>query len=348
MYCGNCGTENEDGNIYCKECGHQIDTTSQPNSIRKRKNKKVIVALILLFLILGFFYKIGRNTEQENPRISEEIGSVWSADYLFAYIENSDMGLDKYAKTGKKLLKKAGELTNNYYVELNSEIFGGEKYSITSNESEYCYSGKLKKNQPSGFGMLSKLYDINSELQVYLPVYIGEFSKGKYDGEGIKFYDFSEDEIVDTILGNIGITEETVREYTDCYFQQIEYIGNFEKGLQDGNGVTFIYPSLILYSYESVDDEELDMKNINVFHGIYKKGQMNGKGKVYSHKFLVYEGEFKDDMMNGKGTTYYPNSEQVKYKGEWENNAYSGKGTLYNENGEVEYKGNWENGDYAE
>ena len=351
MYCGNCGAENEEGSIYCKECGHKINQTSQVNNIRKkgkRKSKKVLVVLIVLFLILVFFYKIGKNTEQENSQTSEEIGSVWSTDYLFAYIENSDMGLNKYAKTGKKMLEKAAGFTESYYAELNSEIFGEGKYSITCNESEYRYSGELKKNQPSGFGVLSKLYDINSELQIYLPVYIGEFSKGKYDGDGIKFYDFSEDEITDTILGNMGLTEKTVYEYIDYYFQQIEYIDNFKKGLQDGKGVTFVYPSLILYSYEGVDDEELDMKNINIFYGLYKKGKMNGKGKVYSHKSLVYEGEFKNDMMDGKGTAYYPDSEQVKYKGEWENNAYSGKGTLYNENGDVEYKGNWENGDYAE
>lgn len=354
MYCNNCGKENEEGNTFCKWCGCKINKSIQKNNNRKTKfpkSKKGLVVLICIFLIFGLLYKIGRNEEvkQESSQTSEnEAGSVWSTEHLFGYIENSDMKLDKYVKMGKKMLKKSEECTDNSYVEFNSQILGEGNYNTTSNESEYCYSGELKKNQPSGFGVLSKLYYINSELQIYLPVYIGEFSKGQYDGKGIKFYDFSEEEIVNTILGNSELTEDNIYEYTDHYFQQIEYIGSFEKGLQEGEGVAFIYPKLNFYYYEGENIEELDMKNINVFHGIYKKGKMNGKGKIYSHKFLLYEGEFKDGMMDGKGTAYYPDSEQVKYKGEWENNTYSGKGTLYNENGDVEYKGNWEDGDYAE
>lgn len=363
MYCSECGKKIPDDSVYCPECGHKVINTSngedrKPEKVTQKIQKKPALFVVLLIaFVLIVVSQLGKKEEKEEMQNSDQIvskqqekpsGTVWSTDYLFWYTEDMNKDVRNYVKDAKKIIENAEGAKPDTYLKMDDGLFGSGAYEITSEQTEYAYSGKLKNNQPSGFGVLYKYYSMGIDMEAYVPIYMGDFKKGKYQGEGISFYDYSEDSnIASSITYTLHSDESNLEEVIDQYFQAIEYIGEFEDGEENGDGVSFEYPNIHLYSYVNEQIDSFDMENIAVFLGVFEDGKMEGPGKVYYHKYLMYEGDFKDGLMNGTGTVYYPESKQKKYVGEFKDNQYNGTGTLYDENGDVEYKGNWENGDYS-
>ena len=276
---------------------------------------------------------------------------VWSSDYAFWYIKsNGIMDAYDYVDMAKSFLEQENELeatSTPVYLKLNKKMMGNDYYSLTSNESEYTYVGELEDNRPSGFGVL-KIWSIDAGEP--LRMYCGNFSKGRYDGKGIKFGDYSES----TTYWAVSALEDRVSDIKE-YLENISYIGNFSEGEATGYGMRIVSPDLYDYANtiitgtdEDVEAFERNRTDLGIAIGTFTKGVMGGSDcKLYSQGFLWYEGGVKDDYFNGEGTMYYPCSYQIEYQGHWRNSEYNGEGTLYDENGEIVYAGEWENGDYA-
>lgn len=100
--------------------------------------------------------------------------------------------------------------------------------------------------------------------------------------------------------------------------------------------------------------------------GNFKKGEVQGEGKVYTHKELIYSGKLKNSIpdgqgelyengqliyngnfklgeFNGKGELFYPNG-QLHYSGKFKKGIFHGKGTLYFPTGDIFYKGGFHDG----
>lgn len=295
---------------------------------------------------------------------------VYSMEYLNGYIENNNIDIPKerYKSKMKKVFNDNSEM-------IAVEASGGEKvrYSATVENSEFYYVGKLKNNRPDGWGKIirvviaseSEYYgrliaDINTigwgwdeEELVPLLVYVGEFNDGYYSGYGWKYADYFDDNelYVRKIGYDYARTSDNVMENILLNCNPVEYMGEFQKGLYDGDGILISYGAREVAPYMT-DEEQIDSfgvivdREIEFYIGEFRKGLLRGSGKHYILGKLLYEGEYYDWQYDGKGTLYYGGTTQIKYEGNWQKGKYHGKGTLYNEDGSVKYKGKWKMGDY--
>ena len=177
-----------------------------------------------------------------------------------------------------------------------------------------------------------------------VPVYDGNFTNGKYDGEGILF-----DE--EGMIRYEGEFKEGEYEGKGKLHEkdQIIYEGTFEKGLYSGNGVEY-------------------RNKKKVYEGTFVNGEYSGNGKQYSNKKKIYEGKFENGLYEGKGIQYvdgkkvyegdfsagkrsgygveYKNG-KVLYKGDFADDLYNGTGVAYNSDGEIAFKGEFVDGYYS-
>lgn len=162
--------------------------------------------------------------------------SVWSKEYLFWYLQGlNDAQVGSYIKLAKDFLNTAEQLDTNIYLKTDGGLFSKRNFEITNKETDLLYSGGLENNKPEGFGMLLKFYgNMESEevneydeykiTPLFLPLYIGEFSGGMYNGKGILYVDHSQDfSFSDVGTDNI----DDVLAYSNDYLQTISYNWRF-------------------------------------------------------------------------------------------------------------------------
>lgn len=270
---------------------------------------------------------------------------VWSKEYLFWYVEKNDIpGAGSEIESAQKYIDRAEQSRANgsIYLKLNKKIFEENYFSITSEETEYVYSGELKDNRPSGFGALWKVQE-GKELILYC----GNFSSGRYDGYGVKFKTYSDD-TVKIVLAKTLVGMLASRNYRD-YLETITYIGAYSNGKKAGSGVGFVYPDIKL-AWKTLESDGSDLTELTVYTGTFKEfgdDAITGEVKIYTDGNLMYEGEMKNSEYSGEGILYFPDNGKIMYDGHWKRGEYDGSGTLYDENGEIIYSGKWDNGDYA-
>ncbi|MCC5910055.1 MAG: hypothetical protein JJT76_06420 [Clostridiaceae bacterium] len=255
-----------------------------------------------------------------------------------------------------------------HFIRRERPLFKTPYYTLSMEQTEYAYIGKLKKNKPHGIGVLLKLnYSLPNNF--YSIEYAGNFKKGIMHGYGIEY---------------AKPTEETdlyyeYRELESIGVRYIKYEGYFKNGKYEGKGNYYAlregldFSETLLLSasnninqYYENNKEEIEsfkdqLKNENrdyliiaklpllnnqiLYTGKFKKNEFEGKGKQFVNDILVYEGRFSKSEYHGKGKLYYyTDSNTIKYKGRFNRGQYHGKGTLYEENGNVKYSGKWKNG----
>ncbi len=172
----------------------------------------------------------------------------------------------------------------------------------------FYYIGELDDNRPDGIGALYKKEYGQKGL---IPIYLGEWDEGLYNGYGQVF----------EVPNNYRISI-------------IKFEGYFEENKPKGKGIKY---------YIRGNDNNLTAFNLTSaeFDGNYRE---TGKIKHFIDFVLRLEGKFDEDG-SGKGTQYYENG-NVQYEGEFENGRYHGDGVLYDNEGKKIYDGEWENGDY--
>jgi hypothetical protein len=249
------------------------------------------------------------------------------------------------SKDAKKLIKKYEELIESDDIHLvgldaKKHLNGTTEYKQTTKSGDVQYLGSLKSGQPNGFGIL---FEKNSYDGVYMPEFIGDFSKGYLDGYGIWF----------SIEGSY-------------YYPNCE--GHYKKGKLDGQ--YYEYMMDILGTSDENYDTSYALNNAKyddsygsvVFDypivktelrggGKMKNGNMDGKWTINGFTsdlrstFVAAEIKFSNKGKKAKGKLYYEDG-AVKYDGEMNGDLQmDGKGTLYREDGSVEHKGQFKKGD---
>lgn len=116
---------------------------------------------------------------------------------------------------------------------------------------------------------------------------------------------------------------DEISKWTNCfsavdYESGSKYIGEFKKGMPDGQG-----------AYETSDGVK--------YTGQFKAGQRSGRGVSTSSDGASYDGQWLNGSFNGQGTFIY--SDGTKYVGQWKNGQQDGQGTLTYPQGS--YSGQW-------
>ena len=295
----------------------------------------------------------GDTDEYDDTNENGYDSTIWSTDYLFWHLKEYDFSkIENLVEVAEEFWSKKDELEANndpVSVKLNSKVFSADYYSLTSERSNYVYVGDMEDNRPSGFGVLSLLFE---DEGCYRPIYCGNFKDGRFDGTGIKLQDYD----VNLIYSVNNVIEMGMLPTNDVndYVESISYIGNFSKGNQNGFGMSIKYPDLDAYlnflpgGTSELADLYLVNSGIELNIGTNKNGELQGDDcYIYSNKYLLYEGDMKAGKMNGDGVEYYSNSDQIKYEGHFRKGIFDGKGVMYDENGKIIYDGKWKNGDYA-
>ncbi len=110
MFCGECGTKNEKGSIYCENCGHKLENAEplkkkvkeNPKKPMDKKQKTILsVVVVIVVLFVGLFMYMGNLCKPENVAL-KYFKAVASKDvddlYSVLYLEKSDF-------VNKKILK---------------------------------------------------------------------------------------------------------------------------------------------------------------------------------------------------------------------------------------------------
>ena len=361
-------TEENDGAVTkrCERCGYEeleiMKTNTEEGIVEESKSE------------------LDNNQDKnENRDTNIEELPIYSFEYLNAYIEINDINIPKGGSKNK--IEKALENDSEMISLKRREMLWGEgvEYTATVEQTELQYVGEMKDNKPHGWGRIMKLVSATeyedeqgvklkfgeySDAQDYLDVYIvllyvGEFKNGSYDGYGWEYitpYTSGDDLANSYYSRDLGYdyvrVEKDIQQNILNTCNPIGYMGEFSKGVYQGEGIMIQYPireipiGMTVSEQESLYGARLD-REIVFYVSEYKNGQRNGKCKEYMFGKLLYDGTIESGTYNKKGILYYAGTEQKKYDGEWRTGYYHGKGTLYNEDGSIKYKGEWDMGDYA-
>ena len=230
-------------------------------------------------------------------------------------------------------------------------LFGENYYAVTnkSYEQQYRYYGKTKSNRPDGFGVLTRgAVDLSDMTTLSLIVYAGNFSKGRYDGYGARFFG------KDVPTGSSALTTITQDGKMDSAYALAEiylcaYVcedGEWSDGKEHGKMNIFVLDEVQILDANGPDHYWGGPCYPSVVVTHAKKGVETGNEKYYIDGKLIFDGEMKNGNRNGKGTPYYDNGQKM-YDGIWKNGRRDGSGKSYDENGKLIYSGKWKNGDYA-
>lgn len=204
------------------------------------------------------------------------------------------------------------------------------------------YQGDFKNGIFDGFGHLSYAKDVN----IY--EYTGEFSCGKYNGEGegkiYKNYGFP-NELIYTYNGKLkdglehgfgtACNKKTRKTFTGTFST-----GKIDHGEMKHNQDYYIGP---FKEWQPHGEGEYHFKTIGVYNGTFENGHLN-YGKTELVNGDMYEGEFEDLCFHGKGT--YTNEDGTSWSGEWVNDYFTGEGGYYDDQGYCNQYGIWSNDTY--
>lgn len=249
--------------------------------------------------------------ENENDLIALE------ADLVQRGLNGQIVRVYRY-KTTDNLYKKY-----YYYGDIKDGKPSGQGIVFMGNTP--LYIGNFSKGYPSGYGIeLTFKYEFEYGGHVLYVVYEGEWKKGEYSGDGVKYFNGTNLYYIEQVDSNV--------------INQIkEAVTKFDETLNEESEIRTLRNWIV------------DTQGIVSYDGSFKNGKPSGKGnsymmtESYGKNGLLYEGEWKKGDYDGIGTLYHING-NIKYKGHWKNGKYDGKGTLYKEDGSIEFKGKFKKG----
>lgn len=243
-------------------------------------------------------------------------------------------------------------------VALERHLLGDDIWHITSDSSDYVYTGQLKDGKPHGFGIIYNLkvsqYDQELIGELIALHYVGHFSEGTFDGYGAQFNDLKDITYAAQTIKDCGfVSDEMGPAVLHYLFNHVTFEGYFQHNKVSGKANHFRFPSYggeLFPFYPETHDIIDGYKWANVYPyvtaGEYQDGKLNGDATIYCFNHLVYTGSMKNDQYDGNGISYHKNG-QIEYTGEWKNGVKHGYGSYYDENGTLIYAGEWKNDDYA-
>ncbi|WP_405117838.1 hypothetical protein MHB43_20165 [Paenibacillus sp. FSL H8-0317] len=349
-----------------KEQSHIKETsdkkTGEPGSSKPKTDKDSVVTVTAQ----SKNSDVNKNNEEKEATGSTVINKLGNyANDVKELFNNIDIFLsdkDRFSEA------KVSKITNGERMFLKSEnkywnLFGDPYYKRTLEYENYIYYGETRDSKPHGEGVLYTYSYSNFLNKVMVPLYIGDFKDGMFNGYGTEFMLASE--YYNDVFGYYGGLDEygLVFPVYEGYFKNGKYHGEGILSLIDEKSSTDEPSNLLKYykvnklAIESFEkkfekSEELyyfpDMPILKTSVrdiGEFKDGKLNGDGKQYNGQgVLMYEGELKKDRYHGEGKLYFNNG-NIKYEGDFKSNQFHGKGTLYNSDGTIKYKGKFASGD---
>jgi len=168
--------------------------------------------------------------------------------------------------------------------------------------------------------------------------YVGNFSDGKFNGEGVFYY-------VSGGKYSGNWKNGKMEGYGTIYYQDSwRYVGNWVANQRVGFGK--LYDDLGVLKFEGTfkDDEKSQgtyYYDNNKYVGSFDNGLENGYGTLYFDNKDYYSGNWLNGYQNGSGKYYWANGNY--YDGNWSNGNRNGYGTIYNSKGQWQIKGTWYN-----
>ena len=226
-------------------------------------------------------------------------------------------------KNGKGYIK---EYDDYDYLEFEGEYLNGER---NGNGKEYYDNGKLeyKGEYFKGKKWNGKGYDLNGKIMYTLK-----------DGKGaVKINNFKGKLSLEVLEGKKYVNRKINDKFQSNIYGKITFKGEFLNGIiWNGKIKEYFGRESFLGIIGRVFDKPNDKLSFE-FEGEYKNGYINGKGKEYLDKELLFEGEYLYGWKI-KGKEY--NDNILIYEGEYLNNKRNGIGKEYNkENGEILFEG---------
>ncbi len=260
MRCLNCGTENNERNLNCSNCGADLSVNENKN-IFKNKKFLISVSAVLVLVIIGLASIINSiiipNNAAEKMRNAfdskngENVISVFTeycGDYSVDYNSLSKAGEAVYSEfkscisTAKDDLNNqpVGTDINNYLIESTGDIILPQEYSAVTTIGEYNA-------------------DLNTIAADYYNLYSSKISYTK----GMELYE--EKNYVNAIDSFSNVTEEdswyedAQAKLNECQEKLLEEkIASIEKSIKDGN-------------YDSAQDEINSLRSENLTDEMNKK-----------------------------------------------------------------------------
>lgn len=136
MYCGKCGKEYAEGSSFCANCGNTLNS-QQKNKFNLKINKKVIIGIIAIVLVVGGIVSIVNSVSAKNntPEKAaekfvvglvggdiEELVGCLPEFYKKSFMDQYDLPLDS---KDKDLIKALEDESGDYDFE-EIEIIGSE------------------------------------------------------------------------------------------------------------------------------------------------------------------------------------------------------------------------------
>lgn len=149
MFCGECGTKNNKGDLFCSNCGAKLEV-EKPKKVLNKKNKLLIIIAVVLIVILFGSYKIVSGLTSPKNIAKKYISAVVNndSDKLYKYlgidgdktfvtknsfkkiIESNKNDIDNYSITDVEYGE--GKLTAKVRFSYTIKSSNGEKHDTVS------------------------------------------------------------------------------------------------------------------------------------------------------------------------------------------------------------------------
>lgn len=166
MFCAKCGTENQDGSCFCKNCGSSIGAVknaSEQSVSGTSVNKKFVIIILIIFILLAAIILIPALGRDGDSDIDEPEQCLLESDII-----------------GKWYLAKAADNRTVYMFSENGEVRTWDEFGDffdCQDEGRLCGTWKI-----IGKDGIKITYD--EETSTSLKWYFGESGLG-----GVVFYD---------------------------------------------------------------------------------------------------------------------------------------------------------------
>lgn len=276
----------------------------------------------------------------ENPYLEFKDYPIYSENYQFYYLYSGKIQHEDFSQKLEKLhsdLEKAK--VEKMYV-FRKGLLDEQGYKSGDNKSEYVYEGEVRDGEPHGVGIVYYEYQpFIVDEKIRLKVYEGYFDKGRFDDFGIHYSLAFKTCNYNQVCAEVyEYHDKEFQKYAEQYYNSITYVGEYNKGKQNGQGVLFAYPK---DEHTDYLDGKYTIENVGIQTGKFKNNELI-KGKIYLHGFLLYDGELKDGKKHGKGNLYFQNTNYLAFSGTFNKDKVV-KGTLYDPEGNVICEGEWKN-----
>ena len=170
MYCGECGTKNNSGDLFCCECGKPLEqsaevqnvvTTSNSIGPKKKMSKKtkiIILVAVIVAILCGGFYKIGSNLTSPKTIAKDYIEATVNQDgnKLYKYLEIDGDKTFVSKKIFTELLKTNGSKNSNIEnFTINDVEYSDGKLTAKVN---FTYTVKDSTSEGNIFLCYSKIF----------------------------------------------------------------------------------------------------------------------------------------------------------------------------------------------